>query len=388
MKRRIWEIAGLSLAILFLASCTTPDWRQVRVSPFANIHEEGISNPVLTADDVTDIEDAAFVADPFIFHEGDTWYMFFEVAKWNGSMHFGRIGLATSPDGINWSYDKIVLEESTHHSYPLVIKYYYTHYMVTESYLQREIRFYRANNFPEEWERVYTIKKCGDGDVPSPGQCIDTVNPAIGYIDPSIFRYNGKWWMFGNQGGNCYLYYSDNLLSGWVEHPLSPVVRNDNSKARPGGRAFVFDGDRIIRLAQKGNIRYGQRVRAFEVTTLTEDNYVEYEISEAAPFCTSEGVFCESGGEDSCEATSCDESEASWNLCGMHNLDPWWTGEHWLLVTDGYGCSDSWSIGIYLSTPLPSGGKDPFEERDIEIREDVSRETKMRPDIQETVEVR
>lgn len=413
-------IVSLSLAVLIITSCTVPDWRHVDISPFANIHEEGIHNPVLTAEHVRDdVADADFVADPFLFHEDDTWYMFFEVAAEKRRLHpetsngiksdedntqeirWGRIGLATSDDGLNWTYRRIVLDEiyppddsrgSVHHSYPQVIKNNNRYFMITEAYMQDQIRLYEARNFPDNWERVYTITKCtGDtSTLVTPGQCITTVNPAIGDIDPSIFRYQGKWWMFSNQGGNCYLYFSDHLLSGWTEHPLSPVVENDNSKARPGGRAFVFDGDRIIRLAQKGDVRYGQRVRAFEVTTLTEDDYAEHEISEAAPFCISGGVFCESGGDLSCDEASCEGREDAWNLCGMHNLDPWWTGEHWLMVTDGYGCRDSWSIGIFTSTPLPlsSGGKDPYEERDIEIREDVTDETEIRPDIRKDIEIR
>ena len=41
-------------------------------------------------------------------------------------------------------------------------------------------------------------------------------------------------------------------------------------------------------------------------------------------------------------------------------------------------------------TPLPlsSGGKDPYEERDIEIREDVTDETEIRPDIRKDIEIR
>jgi hypothetical protein len=168
--------------------------------------------------------------------------------------------------------------------------------------------------------------------------------------------------MFGGAGSNSYLYlyYSDDLLGGWTEHPLSPIVANDRSMARPGGRAFVFDEDRIIRLAQKCDVRYGQRVRAFEITTLDEFAYDEYEIAEGAPFCESGGVFCETDEADSCSGIiPCDEREDMWNLCGMHNLDAWWTGDRWLMVTDGYKCigqtpdfTDDWAIGIFVSDPF------------------------------------
>ena len=55
-----------------------PNWINVSQAPFDLITPEGITNPVLTASDVTDI-DAEFVADPFLFYENSSWYMFFEV---------------------------------------------------------------------------------------------------------------------------------------------------------------------------------------------------------------------------------------------------------------------------------------------------------------------
>jgi hypothetical protein len=80
---------------------------------------ETISNPVLTAKDITDVP-ADFVADPFMLHENGTWYMFFEVM--NARDRKGDIGLATSVDGLKWTYQQIVLSESFHLSYPYVFK--------------------------------------------------------------------------------------------------------------------------------------------------------------------------------------------------------------------------------------------------------------------------
>ena len=71
-----------------------------------NVKSPGnITNPVLTAEDVTDVS-ATFVADPFLLYDNDTWYMFFEVMS-----NHGDIGLATSLDGFNWIYKQIVIIE-------------------------------------------------------------------------------------------------------------------------------------------------------------------------------------------------------------------------------------------------------------------------------------
>ena len=66
---------------------------------------DGVENPVLTRNDVTDI-DATIVADPFLIYEDSTFYLFFEALDSYTAQ--GDIGLATSKDGVQWSYEKIV----------------------------------------------------------------------------------------------------------------------------------------------------------------------------------------------------------------------------------------------------------------------------------------
>src|SRR5262249_31617477 len=68
-----------------------------------------VANPVLTHRDVTDIP-ATFVADPFMVQDNGQWYLFFEVM--NARSGQGEIALATSPDGVRWKYQQIVLVES------------------------------------------------------------------------------------------------------------------------------------------------------------------------------------------------------------------------------------------------------------------------------------
>ena len=284
-----------------------PDWTHVQNNPFNLIEPEGITNPVLTAEDVMDAS-ARYVADPFIFYEDGIWYMFFEAYLASGR---GAIALATSLDGLNWNYEQIVLSEPWHLSYPLIIKSYGKYYLIPESHTQNAVYIYEATNFPYEWARVSTIVS------------------GRPFVDPSIFRYNNRWWMFvgDTTNSNCYLYYSDNLLTGWVEHPMSPIVANDASKARPGGRSFVFDNGRIIRIAQKCDVVYGEQVRAFEIDVLTSTDYAEHEIPESPIL---------------------DKAGTGWNATGMHQYDPWWTGNYWLCAVDGNN-SGEWSIGIYIS---------------------------------------
>ena len=289
-----------------------PDWTNVEYPPFDFIPTADVTNPVLTASSVTDAS-AGFVADPFLFYENGMWYMFFEVFL--NSTQRGAIALAKSPDGLHWNYDRIVLSNPWHNSYPFVLKSNGKYYLIPESYQRNAVEVYEASNFPYNWSYVSTIAS------------------GKPFTDPSIFRYDNTWWMFvsDTSNSNCYLYYSDNLLSGWVEHPMSPIISGDASKARSGGRPVVFDNGRVIRIAQKDNVVYGEAVRAFEVDTLTKTNYAEHEIPESPIL---------------------DKSGSGWNASGMHQCDCWWAGNNWLCSVDGQN-NGIWSIGIYI-TPNPS----------------------------------
>jgi chitodextrinase len=284
-----------------------PDWTGYNHGPFHPTDPTFITNPVLTAADVTDIS-AAFVADPFLFYESGTWYMFFEA--YNSATRHGDIALALSSDGLHWRYDRIVLSEGFHHSFPLVFKHNGRYYMVPESFVQQQVRLYESTNFPYSWLHVATLAS------------------GRAFVDPAVFRHGNTWWMFAGDttNSNCYLYYSDSLTNGWVEHPMSPVVRGDASKGRLGGRPFIYDNGRIVRIVQK-NDSSGIAVRAFEVDKLTKTEYAEHEIPESPLLL---------GGN------------SGWNT-QMHHFDPWWNGQYWICAVDGHHIGDDWSIGIYVS---------------------------------------
>jgi hypothetical protein len=300
--------------IIAVQSGALPNWKGVTSSPFNLVTPTVVTNPVLKASDITGVS-ARFVADTFLYYESNTWYMFTEI--YNNSNNQGDLTVATSSDGLHWAYQQIVLNETWHLSYPYVFKFNGTYYMIPETYQLNEIRVYKATNFPTTWSYVATLVSGRD------------------FVDPSIFRYNNTWWMFVSDttNSNCYLYYSNSLTSGWIEHPLSPIVVGNASKARPGGRAFVYNNNLIMRTVQKCDVVYGEKVRVFQVDTLTTTQYAEHEIPES-PILSNSG--------------------SGWNATGMHQFDPWWTGNHWNCAVDGKtGTVSVWSAGIYLS-PHPS----------------------------------
>ena len=292
-----------------------PDWSHVE-TPFYPLYSATLQNPVLTKDDVTDSQ-AYFVADPFLFPENDLWYMFFEVES-----GYGKIGLAESVDGIHWTYDRIVLDVHNHLSYPYVFKFGNDYFMVPESGYAQAVNLYRATSFPSYWQLVSTLVS---------GRT---------FADPVIIYQDRVWYLFvsSSDSFNLYLYYSHNLVGGWAEHPMSPIVR-DRGKARPAGRFITFGTDHLIRLAQKSDAHYGQGVRAFQIDTLTTSRYAEHEIAQS-PILLATGV--------------------GWNADGMHQCDPWWAGDRWLASVDGLA-GGVWSIGIHATVPVPQSGLPPAE---------------------------
>jgi hypothetical protein len=256
----------------------------------------GISNPVLSRRDVTDVP-AAFVADPFMVRAGGVWHMFFEV--FNRRTEKGEIGLATSDDGLRWQYQRVVLAEPFHLSYPYVFLWGGEFYMIPETLQPGTVCLYRATDFPRRWS------------------CLGPLVEGS-FADPSIFFFENHWWMFvcstPHRHDTLRLFHAPELAGAWVEHPASPVVAGDRCRARPGGRVLVSERG-VIRFAQDCVPTYGAGVRAFEVLELTTKSYREQE-SRHSPVLAASG--------------------SGWNRAGMHNVDAHRVAEgEWVACVDG-----------------------------------------------------
>ena len=226
-------------------------------SPFTLRNPANIPNPVLTANDVSDLN-AQFVADPFIIRRGESWYMLFEAL--DAISGRGKIACARSYDGIAWSYDRIVLEEPFHLSYPYVFAWQDCVYMVPESYQANAVRLYRANEFPGRWELV--------------GELL-TGRP---FLDSSLLYHGSQWWLFSAdslRNDRLRLYFAERVEGPWQEHPKSPLVESNAHLARPGGRLLEYQG-RLFRFAQDDFKGYGRHVWAMEITRLNATDYSEH----------------------------------------------------------------------------------------------------------------
>jgi hypothetical protein len=257
-----------------------------------------VAQPVLTQRDVTDVS-AVFIADPFLARTGDDWHLFFEVMNWRTCK--GEIGHAVSSNGRDWVYDRIVLAEPFHLSYPLVFEWDQTWYMVPESYQAGGVLLYQAVDFPVCW------------------RCLGPLLRGPYLADTTLLRHAGRWWLFTDTSKDfandtLRLFHAAELRGPWQEHPCSPVVEGRPTLARPAGRV-VSIGERLFRLAQSCVPHYGTDVRAVEIEQLTPTEYRERE-HPGGPILR--------------------PTPGGWSAGGMHHLDAQPVVDGYLAVVDGW----------------------------------------------------
>ncbi len=264
------------------------------VSPFSLKDSEEYSNPIIKAEDATDTE-GIFAADPFLIENDGKYFIYFELL--NRKTGQGDIAYAESQDLRNWDYKKIVIDEPFHLSYPYVFEWGEEHYMIPESGDDYTVRLYKSSAFPQKWEYIGNLLE------------------GFKYRDPSIFRFNNKWWMFVNYPDNdgLHLFFSDSLFNGWKLHPQSPIMVMNKKYARSAGRVFNYNGN-LYRLAQDCDDYYGKQVFCFEISELTDSTYIEKK-AQHNPLVT--------------------KTDMGWNANGMHHIDLHEINGQWVGIVDG-----------------------------------------------------
>ncbi|KAL8233686.1 hypothetical protein R6Q59_019786 [Mikania micrantha] len=264
-----------------------------------------VANPIVTCGSVTDSGfPSNFVADPFLYVQGDVLYLFFETK--NSITMQGDIGVARSTDnGASWEPMGVVLDEEWHLSYPYVFDYNNQIYMMPEGSKKGDLRLYRAVEFPLKWKLEKIILK----------------RPLI---DSVIIEYQSRYWLFGsdhsristNKNGELEIWYSNTPFGPWKQHKKNPVYNtNKQSGARNGGRPFVYNGN-MYRLGQDDGETYGRRVRVFRIEVLTPYKYKEVEVDL--------GIVNPTKGRN------------AWNGARSHHLDVQrLRSGQWIAVSDG-----------------------------------------------------
>ncbi len=257
---------------------------------------DAFPNPRFTADAIPGHR-YSFVADPFLIEEGGEWFLFFEM--FDREARRGEIGVATSPDAVHWTYAGPALQEPFHLSYPFVFEEGTNFFMIPESRAAREVRLYRAVEFPLKWE-------------------LDRVLFKGNYSDPTPVAWQGKWWIFATRGSySMDIWYADDLRGEWRPHAKNPLYLYSKGRARNGGRPLVM-GDKIFRFAQDSHGGYGRALRALVINELDPTRFVEHVVKSADPLFSAHGD--------------------GWARVGMHHYSPVFTREgSWIAAVDGSG---------------------------------------------------
>ena len=152
---------------------------------------------------------ADFVADPFLRSPGRPAANSRSLRSVSPRAKY-RIGWATSPNGIDWTYKQMFSPPGVRLSYPHVFQHDGQWLMIPESWVAGEARLYRAVSFPARWE-------------------LDTVlirQPFI--VDALPFQHEGRWRTFANGGPpennqTLDLYFAPTLRGPWNAAPALPA---------------------------------------------------------------------------------------------------------------------------------------------------------------------
>jgi hypothetical protein len=199
-----------------------------------------------------------FIADPFFLPERDGLKLLLE--DFSSNDHYGKISIVELDEKLKIKESTILLDTTTHLSYPFIFK---------------------------ENERIFVFPESGDQNKLAcyeyyPGKKSLTFLKNIlelPLFDVSVVKHANKYWLFGifcNEDGSNYelnIYVSDSLLGNYVPHQRNPVKQGLNG-TRPAGDFIFVDGE-IYRPAQNCQNEYGESITIFKITTLSEQVYAE-----------------------------------------------------------------------------------------------------------------
>lgn len=212
-----------------------------------------------------------FLADPFIFKHLNKYFCFVEDYFYDKKK--GKISCIEIVNQKNYIFHDVVLEENFHLSYPFIFQNDDQIYMMPETSENKDIRLYRAIEFPFKWEFSHKL--------------IDNIDAA----DSIIFKENNFWYLLTSVNSaattqpdhsELNIFYSDDLNSDkWLPHKNNPIYF-DSKKGRNGGY-FTKDGKhfRVNQVFQ--NNFYGHSFEINEILNISNDDYIEKKLTRVSP---------------------------------------------------------------------------------------------------------
>jgi hypothetical protein len=197
-----------------------------------------------------------FLADPFGLWRDGLLYVFVETYDYR--VRIGAIEVLVYGSDFHLLSRRIVLREPWHLSYPILIEAEGETWMLPEAHRSRDLKLYRAVEFPYRWEAARSIM-------------LDHVP-----VDATPIFHDDFWWLFYTSASReadkmsaLHVAFAEKLTGPWHAHPANPV-RLSLADARPGGTAMVIGG-RIMLPVQDCTATYGGAIRPLWFDELTTE---------------------------------------------------------------------------------------------------------------------
>lgn len=170
-----------------------------------------------------------YVADPFLIKRNGLNYLFYELYDYDK----GRIAFSVINEDLSLTDAEVVLDESTHMSFPALFEENGEIYMTPETCMAGELRIYRAVDFPRKWEIFKVVAQSR-------------------FDDPILYKVGKEYYINATEGANALRILRANDLRGeWIS-----TYRDDILHSRAAGQVFEHEGV-LVRPTQNCLQRYG-----------------------------------------------------------------------------------------------------------------------------------
>ena len=197
---------------------------------------------------------SGWIADPFLFEYQGEHYLFVEYVS-------GKKGEIAYYKFINNKpvFQKVIISEPYHLSYPCVFTHGNNVYMIPESADNHSIDLYKAVSFPNTWEKVCQLAE------------------GI-YYDTTYMSYQNKSYLITYSPKRHYFelgLFSFDIDKRKIEK-LSEIQYKENV-GRPAGNVYVANNE-LIRPAQDCSRKYGENLFFYKVEGLNDGKFGETKI--------------------------------------------------------------------------------------------------------------
>jgi hypothetical protein len=191
-------------------------------------------------------------ADPFLFVENETLYIFYESQSVG---EVGHINLLATNDLKIFTDFYCILKEDFHLSYPFVFKHNDSIYMIPETNSTNKIILYKFIDFPFNLKKLKVLLEGS-------------------YVDTSVIKHNGIWFLFTTSKIGFEIFYSSDLENNdFVAHPKNPITSNLKFQRNGGGPILL--NNNLFRIAQDCTNEYGKNINILKINKLTTEEYDE-----------------------------------------------------------------------------------------------------------------